>query len=82
MFGLGTNEFKELKRSHCAQKVLSKGKHGFRRFKQAGSYHIPAQESSNVFLYAVASSWDMRKNFLPNTIYPNTLYVLLFQMAL
>lgn len=35
-----------------------------------------------LFLYAVASSWNIRKSFLPHTINPNTHDALLFQMAL
>ena len=62
--------------------VYSSKQNIFRRLKQAGTYHSPSQESVILFLCAVASLWDMRKNFLPDIIYPNTQYVLLFQMAL
>lgn len=78
---LGRTLFKELKRSQCGWKVVSKGKSCFRSLKEAGTYHAPSQESFILSLCAVPSR-DMRKNFLPDTIYPNTHDALLFQMAL
>lgn len=80
--GLGRNMFQELKRNQCGWKVVSKDKSGFRSLKYAGTHHAPLQESFMLFLYVVASSQNIRKDFLPDTIYPNTHDALLFQMAL
>lgn len=66
MFGLGKNEFKELKRSQCVWKVLSKGKSGFMRFKQAGSYHAPSQESSHTIPLCCGIIMGYEKEFSPH----------------
>lgn len=65
MFGLGKNKFQELKRSHWVRKVLSKSKSSFRRFKQAGSYHAPAQESGHAVPLCCGVIMGYEKEFSP-----------------
>lgn len=55
---------------------------GFRSQEWAGTYRTPSQEASLLPLCAVVSSRDIRKDFLPDTLYPKTRDALLFQMVL
>ena len=52
------------------RKVLSKSKSSFRRFKQAGSYHAPAQESGHAVPLCCGVIMGYEKEFSPQHYLP------------